>query len=100
MIADFSIAPVGEGESLSAEVAKAFEIIHASGMAYEHHAMGTNLEGPWDDVMAVIKACRDELFRHASRVSISIKIDDRSGTTDGLKRKVASAKSRIRHTGT
>ena len=96
MIAEFSIVPIGEGESLSAQVAQAFEIIEASGVAHEHHAMGTNLEGDWDEVMAVIKACRDRLLETSNRLSVSIKIDDRVGVTDGLQRKVAAAKRRIR----
>jgi uncharacterized protein (TIGR00106 family) len=95
MIAEFSIVPIGEGESLSAHVAQAFEIIAASGVAHEHHAMGTNLEGDWEEVMAVIKACRDRLLETSNRVSLSIKIDDRVGVTDGLQRKVAAAKRRI-----
>jgi uncharacterized protein (TIGR00106 family) len=96
MIAEFSIVPIGEGESLSAHVAQAFEIIEASGVAHEHHAMGTNLEGDWDEVMAVIKASRDRLLETSNRLSVSIKIDDRVGVTDGLQRKVAAAKRRIR----
>ncbi len=95
MIAEFSIVPIGVRESLSAHVAQAFEIIEASGVAHEHHAMGTNLEGDWDEVMGVIKACRDRLLETSHRVSLSIKIDDRVGVTDGLKRKVAAAKQRI-----
>jgi uncharacterized protein (TIGR00106 family) len=95
MIAEFSIVPIGVGESLSAHVARAFEVIESSGVAYEHHAMGTNLEGDWDEVMAVIKACRDRLLETSNRVSLSIKIDDRVGVTDGLRRKVASAKQRM-----
>jgi len=95
MIAEFSIVPIGVGESLSAYVARAFEVIESSGVAYEHHAMGTNLEGDWDEVMGVIKACRDRLLETSNRVSLSIKIDDRVGVTDGLRRKVASAKQRM-----
>lgn len=95
MIAEFSIVPIGVGESLSAHVAQAFEIIEASGVAHEHHAMGTNLEGDWDEVVGVIKACRDRLLETSHRVSLSIKIDDRVGVSDGLKRKVAAAKPRI-----
>ena len=95
MIAEFSIVPIGVGESLSAHVARAFEVIKASGVAYEHHAMGTNLEGDWDDVMGVIKACRDRLLEASNRVSLSIKIDDRVGVSNGLQRKVAAAKRRI-----
>ena len=96
MLVDFSIFPVGKGESLSSDVAEAFEIICESGLSHEHHAMGTNIEGEWDEVMAVIKACRDRLLEHANRVSISIKIDDRKGVTDQIARKVASAKAKMR----
>ena len=96
MIADFSIAPVGRGESLSHEIAKVYRLIDASGVAHEHHAMGTNLEGTWDDVLGLIRQCRDELLKTSSRVSITIKIDDRRGVTDGLSRKVESARSRMK----
>lgn len=95
MIAEFSIIPIGVGESLSAHVARAFEVIESSGIAYEHHAMGTNLEGEWDDVMAVIKACRDRLLEASGRVSLSIKIDDRVGTTGRIGHKVDSARRKM-----
>lgn len=95
MIVDFSIAPIGRGESLSSHVAEAFKIIEASGIAHEHHAMGTNLEGDWDEVMGILKACRDKLLESSARISISIKIDDRKGSTDGLLKKVASAREKM-----
>ena len=96
MIVDFTIFPTDVGESVSAYVAEVFKIIEESGLAYEHHAMGTNLEGDWDEVMTVIKACRDRMLERTGRVSISIKIDDRKGVTDGLTRKVASAKAKMK----
>lgn len=95
MIAEFSIIPVGKGESLSPYVAKAFKIIETSGVKYEHHAMGTNLEGDWDEVLSVIKACRDQLLESADRVSLSVKIDDRKGVTDRLSKKVRSAQEKM-----
>jgi len=95
MIVEFSIIPIGKGESLSPYVAEAFKIIEASGVAYEHHAMGTNLEGGWDEVMAVIKACRDKLLQSSNRVSLSIKIDDRKDATDRISSKVRSAKEKM-----
>jgi len=94
MIVDFAIAPVGKGESLSAHLAPVFEVIDASGLPHEHHAMGTNIEGEWDTVMALVKACRDRMLKQANRVSISLRIDDRQGVCDGLARKVASAEAR------
>jgi len=95
MIAEFSIIPIGQGESLSEAVAKAFEVVAQSGIAHENHAMGTNLEGDWDEVMGVIKACRDRLLQSAGRVSLSVKIDDRVGATDRLAHKVASAREKM-----
>jgi len=95
MIAEFSIVPIGKGESLSPYVAEAFRIIEASGVTYEHHAMGTNLEGDWEEVMTVVKACRDKLLESSHRVSLSIKIDDRKGATDSISSKVRSAKEKM-----
>ncbi|MCK5212710.1 MAG: MTH1187 family thiamine-binding protein [Dehalococcoidia bacterium] len=95
MIVDFSIAPIGKGESLSSSVAEAFAIIERSGIAYEHHAMGTNLEGDWDEVMAVIKACRDKMLESSNRLSLSIKIDDRKGALGRIAHKVPSARAKM-----
>lgn len=95
MIAEFSIIPIGKGESLSMYVAEAFKIIESSGLAYEHHAMGTNIEGEWDEVLSIIKACRDRLLSLSDRVSLSIKIDDRKGAANRLPIKVQSATSKM-----
>jgi len=98
MIVDFTIFPTDAGESVSAYVAEVFKIIEKSGLNYEHHAMGTNIEGDWDEVMAVIKACRDRMLESANRISIGIRIDERKGVTDAIKKKVASAKAKMEHT--
>ena len=95
MIVDFTIYPTDAGESVSAYVAEVFKIIEASGLSYEHHAMGTNIEGDWDEVMTVIKACRDRMLTQANRISIGIRIDERKGVSDGIKKKVSSAKAKM-----
>jgi uncharacterized protein (TIGR00106 family) len=95
MLVDFSIFPVGKGESLGSAVAEAFEVIERSGLPHEFHSMGTNIEGEWDEVMAVIKACRDRLLEYANRVSISIKIDDRKAAKNRMAHKVTSAKEKM-----
>ena len=94
MIVDFSIAPIGRGESLSGSVAEAYRIIEASGLRHECHAMGTNLEGEWDEIMGVVNACRLRLLETCGRVSISLRIDDRKGASSQLVRKVASAREK------
>ena len=95
MIVDFTIFPTDAGESVSAYVAEVFKIIEKSGLNYEHHAMGTNIEGDWDEVMSVIKACRVRMLESSNRISIGIRIDERKGTTNGIKTKVASAKAKM-----
>ncbi len=97
MLVDFSISPLGKGESLSRYVAKVYKLIEASGLPHEYHAMGTNVEGDWDAVMGLIKACRDLMLQEADRVSISIRIDDRKGVTDGLSHKVRSAQEKMQN---
>ena len=97
MIVDFTIFPTDAGESVSAYVAEVFKIIEKSGLNYEHHAMGTNIEGDWDEVMSVIKACRVRMLESSNRISIGIRIDERKGITDGIRKKVSSAKAKMEH---
>ena len=63
MLMEFSISPVGKGVSLSKDVAKAVKIVMASGLPHENNPMGTVVEGEWDELMALVKKCRDELLQ-------------------------------------
>jgi uncharacterized protein (TIGR00106 family) len=96
MIAAFSITPLGVGESVSAAVADAVRLVRESGLPNETNAMFTNVEGDWDEVMALLKACVDTVAESAPRVSVVVKIDHRPGTTDGLTHKVAAVEARLR----
>ena len=88
MIAAFSITPIGLTDSVSQPVARAVRLVRESGLANETNAMFTNVEGEWDEVMALIKACVMEVAEEAPRVSVVIKVDHRPGVTDGLHSKV------------
>jgi uncharacterized protein YqgV (UPF0045/DUF77 family) len=57
--------------------------------------MFTNVEGDWDDVMALLKRCVDAVAAHAPRVSVVVKIDHRPGAQDMLHRKVASVERQL-----
>ena len=57
MIAAFSITPLGIGDSVSEPVADAVRLVRESGLANETNAMFTNVEGDWDEVLALIKSC-------------------------------------------
>lgn len=96
MLMEFSIMPVGKGVSLSRDVAKAIKIVTESGLPHENNPMGTVVEGDWDELVGLVKKCRDELIKDSERVIISMKIDDRPGKPkDRLTEKLRSIKKRL-----
>ena len=96
MIAAFSITPLGSGESVGDLVAETVHIVRASGLPNETNAMFTNIEGEWDEVMAVIKACVDTMAQAAPRVSVVMKLDHRPGERSGrMSRKVESVEHKL-----
>ena len=92
MIADISIAPVGEGTSVSKYVARAVAIIRESGLRHEFHSMGTNVEGSYEEIVKLVKKCSDAVFKMgAERVLIRMYMDDRHDkacTIEGKKQSV------------
>lgn len=96
MLAAFSISPLGTGDSVSASVAEAVRLVRESGLPNETNAMFTNVEGEWDEVMALIKACVDKVAEAAPRVSVVIKVDHRPGVTGALHAKVARVEEHLR----
>jgi len=95
MIAAFSITPLGIGDSVSEPVAEAVRLVRESGLANETNAMFTNVEGDWDEVLALIKSCVMSVAEVAPRVSVVIKIDHRPGVTGALRSKVDAIDERL-----
>jgi uncharacterized protein (TIGR00106 family) len=95
MIAAFSVTPLGGDESVGASVAEAVRLVRQSGLPSETNAMFTNVEGEWDEVMSLIKACVMKVSETAPRVSLVIKIDHRPGVTNALQHKVESLEHRL-----
>lgn len=95
MLAMFSTFPLDKGESLSESVAEAIQLIDASGLNYQTTAMGTIVEGDWDQVMDLIKKCHQKLRQKSSRVNTRITIDDREGAVSSLTGKVASIEAKL-----
>jgi uncharacterized protein (TIGR00106 family) len=95
MIAAFSISPIGVGESVSEQVAEVVRLVRESGLPNETNAMFTNVEGEYDEVMAVIRACVMKVAETAPRVSVVVKIDYRPGVTNALEHKVEAVERRL-----
>jgi uncharacterized protein (TIGR00106 family) len=88
VLLDFSMTPLGKGESVSAYVARCLEVVAASGLDYRLHAMGTTLEGELGQVLDVVRRCFEVLQPDCDRISCSVKIDYRKGTGGRLDSKV------------
>jgi uncharacterized protein (TIGR00106 family) len=88
MILAFSVTPMGTSDSVGEIVAECVGIVRDSGLPSETNAMFTNVEGEWDEVMAVLKACVDHAASRSPRVSVVAKIDHRPGHEGALANKV------------
>jgi uncharacterized protein (TIGR00106 family) len=95
VLLEFSMTPLGEGESVSAYVARSLDIIDKSGLPYQLTPMGTIIEGEWPDVMAVVTACFEAMQSDCVRITTQIKIDYRKGPAGRLKSKVDTVQQRL-----
>ncbi len=96
MLAEFSVAPLGQERGLSRDVARLQRLIAASGLPHQLHAMGTLIEGTTDEVFDLIKACHREMRQRHRRVVTTVKIDDCEGRMGALRGKVTAVEARLR----
>jgi uncharacterized protein (TIGR00106 family) len=99
MIVAISISPSGADETggVSQAVADAVEVIRESGLPNETNAMFTNIEGEWDEVMAVVKKAVFRVAESSPRVGLVLKADLRRGYDTGqLAAKVERVEAHLR----
>lgn len=95
VLLEFSMSPLGKGESVSEYVARSLDIIDKSGVDYRLNPMGTVLEGEWSEVMAVVTKCYERMSQDCNRISVTIKIDARKGQEHRLSGKVDAIENRL-----
>jgi len=95
VLLEFSMFPLDKGDSLSPFVARSLDIIDRSGLDYQCHAMGTTLEGEFDEVFDVVRRCFQAMSADCDRIECSIKIDYRKGCRGRLEGKVASVEEKL-----
>ena len=95
VLLDFSMVPMGKGESVSPYVARCLEIVAASGLDYRLHAMGTIVEGDIDDVLGVLKKCLEAMATDCERITCTAKLDYRRGYSGRLNSKVTSVEEKL-----
>ncbi len=90
MIVAFSISPTTGDDtgSVSEAVAAAVRVVRESGLPNETNSMFTNIEGEWDEVMAVVKRAVEVVAEVSPRVGLVLKADIRPGWDGQMTAKV------------
>jgi uncharacterized protein (TIGR00106 family) len=96
VLLEFSMSPLGKGESVGKYVTRSVDIIDKSGVEYRLNPMGTVLEGEWDEVMDVVRRCFLRMRQDCNRISCTVKIDYRKGHRGRLTAKTASVEKRLK----
>ena len=98
MIVAFSISPTASDAtgSVTAAVSEAVRVVRESGLPNETNAMFTNIEGEWDEVMAVVKQAVDAVAAVSPRVGLVLKADIRPGYDGQLTAKVERIEQALR----
>ena len=96
VLLEFSMSPLGKGESVGMYVARSLDIIDKSGVDYRLNPMGTVLEGDWEDVFTVVRQCFDRMRKDCNRISCTIKVDYRKGHSGRLSSKVVSVEKQLK----
>jgi uncharacterized protein (TIGR00106 family) len=95
MVVEFSVVPIGRGEELAGAVAGILDIVDQSGLPYQLTAMGTIVEGGWDEVLGLVRRCHETLRGESGRVLTHISIDDRAAATGRLQGKVRDVETAL-----
>jgi uncharacterized protein (TIGR00106 family) len=95
VLLEFSMTPLAQGESVSRYVSRSLDIVDRSGLPYRLTPMGTVLEGEWDDVMRVVRACHERIRQDCDRITTTIRVDYRAGASGRLTSKIASVEDKL-----
>ena len=95
VVIQFSIFPMDKGVSVSPYVARAARIIRDSGFRYEIGAMGTCIEGEWEEVIGVVTRCFENMKKDCDRVYLTITGDYRRDDGGRIQSKVKSVEREL-----
>ena len=95
ILLEFSMTPLDKGESVSKYVSRSLDIIDSSGLPYKLGPMGTTIEGEFDDVMNVVKACYERMKEDCNRISTTIRMDYRNAPGGRLEGKIKSVEEKL-----
>jgi uncharacterized protein (TIGR00106 family) len=93
---DIMVSPGGVGTSVSPYVAMCQKIFEEFGLTHTMHGFGTNVEGEWEEVMAAVKRCHDDLHQAgAVRITSHMKLSTRNDREQTMYDKVNSVQEKL-----
>jgi len=97
-LADVCLIPIGTPTvSVSEYIAEVVTIIKESGLHYVLHSAGTTIEGPWDEVTAVIGKAHEHLHElGVVRIQSDIRIGTRTDKKQTPQDKIDSVQQKLR----
>ncbi|HEY7514488.1 MAG TPA: thiamine-binding protein, partial [Vicinamibacteria bacterium] len=93
MLFELSILPLGEVH-MSDEIAEVLEVVERSGLPFKLGPGSTYIEGTWDEVVPVIRACHACARRASRHVITTVRIEDDEGQPDKIRSNVESVEAK------
>lgn len=96
VILDLCLVPMGVGVSVSPYIAACQQVLQAAGLHHQLHSYGTTIEGEWDEVLAAVKRCHQQVHAMgAPRITSTIKLGTRTDRDQTMADKVASVRAQL-----
>lgn len=96
VIVDLCVVPIGVGVSVSKYIAACERVIQEAGLSHQLHAYGTNIEGDWDAVFAVVKRCHEVVHdMGAPRISTTLRVGTRTDRPQTMADKLRSVEHKL-----
>lgn len=96
-LVNLQLIPVGTEVSVSRYIAACERVLEASGLIYQLHANGTNIEGEWDAVFEALRRCHEVVHEMgAPRIHSMVSVGTRIDREQSLEDKVASVRRRLK----
>ncbi len=92
---EFSVMPLGAGESISTPIAKVVSKVRDSGLPHQVQPMGTVVESELDACLDLIRASAHEVLQHAPRTMINIRLDIRPGHEGRIQHNVDVVQAKV-----
>jgi uncharacterized protein (TIGR00106 family) len=88
VLVDFNLITVGTGLSVSKYMTDCNKILQKYGLNIQSHALGTNIEGEWEDIALALEECHKYLHSTGvQRIFSSLKVTSRTDKEQHIPKK-------------